>query len=291
MAIHRINPAGAPINAPSGTTAPVETVMRPTPTEPKSAPQPSRKLPTDRVAFNKQLDIMRAYGLASQGGTKAVHYSTAAEMVQMAPNSVSLMNTFLVDSGFVQKSGNDFIPDRALIEFGQAHSWNPDGAPRKLAPLLRRTWFGERMVMKLRFRSMSTEDMLADLAVQIGAGKEFESQITTLVDFAVVGGIVRRDGAQLSLGDLATDNEPGPAPSPPPQENAAMPTPEPRNEPPAVKAGAVATGFMSTEGGIQFHVAIKVDMAEMAGWSPDRISAFFSGVAQVLAAKKGTETI
>jgi hypothetical protein len=32
-------------------------------------------------------------------------------------------------------------------------------------------------------------------------------------------------------------------------------------------------------------------LAEMAGWSPDRIAAFFAGLAQVLAAKKGTEEI
>jgi hypothetical protein len=36
---------------------------------------------------------------------------------------------------------------------------------------------------------------------------------------------------------------------------------------------------------VQFHVSVKVDMAEFAGWSADRITAFFGGIAQVLAAK------
>jgi hypothetical protein len=48
---------------------------------------------------------------------------------------------------------------------------------------------------------------------------------------------------------------------------------------------------MTTEGAVQFHVAIRVSMQEMSGWTPDRITAFFAGLAQVLAAKKGTEEL
>lgn len=41
----------------------------------------------------------------------------------------------------------------------------------------------------------------------------------------------------------------------------------------------------STEGVVQFHVSVKVDMAEFAHWQADRIAAFFNGIAAVLAAK------
>lgn len=266
--------------------------------EPKSAqskvtstepPQPSRKLPTERVAFTKQIDILRAYGLASAGGTKAVHYSAAAEVVKMSPATVALMNTFMVDNGFVQKAGNDFIPDKALIEFAQAYSWNPETASKKLAPLIRRTWFGERMVLRLQFRPMPIEDMVSDLAGQIGAAPEFKSNIETLIDYGVTAGLVRRDGNQLVLGDIS---EAPTAEAQRPSTESPMPQPEPKPDPMSRPSpGSVGTGFMSTEGGVQFHVAIKVDMKEMAGWTPDRIAAFFSGLAQVLAAKKGTEQV
>jgi len=54
--------------------------------------------------------------------------------------------------------------------------------------------------------------------------------------------------------------------------------------------GEVTTAFATpTEGVVQFHVAVPVDMKEFAGWSPDRITAFFSGIAQVLAAKRTIE--
>lgn len=40
-------------------------------------------------------------------------------------------------------------------------------------------------------------------------------------------------------------------------------------------------------GSIRFSVDVSVDMKELSGWSADRINAFFSGVAQILAAQKG----
>lgn len=287
MAVQKIATVGASVNPGGATITP-----HPAAVEASKGPAlPSRKLPTDRISFAKQLDILRAYGLASAGGTKAVHYTDVAEVIEMSANSVSLMNTFMADNHFAVRSGNDFMPDRALIEFSQAHGWNPENAPKKLAPLIQRTWFGDRMLIRLKFRAMSVDDMVADLASQIGAGKEFKPQIETLIEYAVACGLVRRDGTQLSIGDQATaDADAALSPPLPTQENP-MPQPETRTDPPAPKVGTVATGFMSTEGGIQFHVGIKVDMSEMAGWTPDRIAAFFSGIAQVLAAKKGAETI
>ena len=40
---------------------------------------------------------------------------------------------------------------------------------------------------------------------------------------------------------------------------------------------------------MQFHVSVRVDMKEFSGWQPDRIAAFFGGIAQVLAAKGTVE--
>jgi hypothetical protein len=44
-----------------------------------------------------------------------------------------------------------------------------------------------------------------------------------------------------------------------------------------------------TEGVVQFHISVKVEMAEFSNWKPDRIAAFFGGIAQVLAAKAAVE--
>jgi hypothetical protein len=57
-----------------------------------------------------------------------------------------------------------------------------------------------------------------------------------------------------------------------------------------VSKGAVSTAFVQpTEGVVQFHVSVKVDMNEFASWRPDRITAFFGGIAAVLRAKGKVE--
>lgn len=70
------------------------------------------------------------------------------------------------------------------------------------------------------------------------------------------------------------------------------PTPESEPEPQGNdrSRSAVSPSYVhQTAGGVQFQVNVNVDMSEFAGWSADRISAFFSGIAQVLAAKGALE--
>ena len=45
------------------------------------------------------------------------------------------------------------------------------------------------------------------------------------------------------------------------------------------------------EGKVQFHISVRVDMAEFATWKPARIAAFFNGIAQVLATKARADEI
>jgi len=233
------------------------------------AKSPTKRLPTYRIKFTKQLEIIRVYGIKSQNG-KAAHYKD------------------LVENGFLERNGDATLATKPVIDFALAHNWSTESAPRKLAPIIRNSWFGKILLEKLAFRSMNEDEAIADLAGEIAAEPEYKPQIGTLIEYAVATGLVRRDGSQLSLGDEAT------APSPEtsaPRAERIQTMPEQRDDPSPRSPASVATGFMNTEGAVQFHVSIKVSMQEMSGWTPDRISAFFAGLAQVLAAKKGTENI
>jgi len=254
-------------------------------------PQPTKRLPTERIRFPKQLDIIRAYGIRSDNGTRPANYKEVAEDVSIHPNTVVLLVRFLVENGFLERIGNEMMPTRPVIEFTQAHNWSPENAPRKLAPLVQRSWFGELLLRKLRFRSLPEEEALAELAGAIAAGPEYKPQIATLVDYAVACGLVRRDGTLLTLGEESLGAAPGAAATAPDKTEEATPVARDDRQTPARSTSSVTTGFMTTEGIVQFHVDVRVTMKEMAGWAPDRISAFFAGLAQVLAAKKGTEEI
>jgi hypothetical protein len=254
----------------------------------KHKQEPTKRLPTTRIKFSKQLDIIRAYGIKSQNGTRPASYKDAAEVTNIHSNTVALMVGFLVENGFLDRSGNETVPTKPVIDFAQAHSWSSETAPRKLAPIVRNAWFGKLLLDRLAFRSMVEDDAIADLAGAISAEPEYKPQIGTLIDYAVAAGLVRRDGNQLSLGEEAA----APEAMPRRQDRTTQSSEQRDDQPPTSRPSAnVATSFMTTEGAVQFHVSIRVTMQEMAGWSPDRIGAFFAGLAKVLAAKKGTEEI
>lgn len=256
--------------------------------------KPSRTLPTERVVFQKQLNLLRAYAAASSHGNKAVKTADVADIVKMAPTTVSLTNAFFLDVGFVQKTETGFMPAPEVLAFAQAYEWNQDTATQKLAPLLKPTWFANILFPKLAFDKLRESDAIADLGQAATAGTEYKSQLKMLIDYLEAAGLVQRDGEYLRK----TTPQQTTAPTPPaPVERASHPSSGENKEPREVSFGAAGTGrsnvstaFTQMTGGrVQFNISVNVDMAEFSGWSPDRITAFFAGIAQVLAAKGAVE--
>ncbi len=107
--------------------------------------RPTRVLPTERIAFPKQLDLLRAYGALGQGG--AVALKDAAEMVKLNPTTATLANSFFVDNGLLQKSdGGRLVPGPDTIAYARAFQWNPESAARKLEPALTSGWFATTLI-------------------------------------------------------------------------------------------------------------------------------------------------
>lgn len=252
----------------------------------------TKRLPTFRVGFPKQLDALRGYAVLSENGTKSVHYSHVAELIKVHEANVSSMNPFFLENGFIEKQGAGVVPHAALIEYNRAHGWNPETSGQKLAPIVSETWFGRALTRRLQFRAMSDDEAIEALASECMAGPDARSQLKLLLDYCETAGIVRRENGQLMA----------------PKENQNSSTEKPKAEqqssseslrsPPTVSAavanvrptayGSGDAGSMpstASANGINFQVSIKVDLAEMKEWPAERIAAFFSGMAQVLAAQ------
>jgi hypothetical protein len=241
--------------------------------------RPKKTLPTDRIAFPKQLDILRAHAVLSNEGEKPATNMAVGDMVGMTHSTVSLANPFLADIGLLLKNNGGYLPSREAIEFSRANEWGDEQAGHKLAPRIRDAWFGKAILRSLSFSSTMEEDTaLRQLAQEASATPEYRSQVALLLSYMETAGLIERDGSQVRKLDSGRPQ----APSAPTETPAPVPqTPERTSRPQGASGGP--------EGGIQFQVSVNVDMAEMAGWDPERISKFFSGMAQVLAAKGEVE--
>ena len=274
------------MNAPNATNAPAEAAGAKTDTKKssdpkkltKARPEPQEQLPTDRIAFDKQLKFLLAYAAASDNGAKAVSNEDVAGLVEMNASTVSLANAFFVKMGFLARSGREYTPAKEVLEFKLADEWDPEGAPAKLAPLVERSWFAQALRPKLQMRPVDEVEAISDLAQRAMVTPDYKPQLKMLLNYLTRTGLVRQDGDKLTWirkGHDTSESKPTP------------PTEKPR---PSFGGGSHAEQPpIGGQGGINFSVNIAVSAADIGRWSPERIQAFFSGLAAVLAAKAGME--
>ncbi len=263
---------------------PVESAQRPPKPGKKKGDRPTKALPTERITFDKQLNLLRAYAAVSGPGAARALIRDVAKVVRMAPTTVSLANAFFTDIGLLLKADGGFVPSPEIISFNRAYEWNPDSAGHKLAPVIRRAWFSQFLMPRLRYGTITESVAVRDLADAASAGPSYEAQLRILIDYMAVAGVIARDGELIRLGPQAPGAE----------QATELAAPQGDEEHESQKAKSFNRFFAITtakpaEGVVQFHVSVKVDMAEFAGWPAERISAFFNGIAQVLAAKSALE--
>lgn len=255
--------------------------------KPKSKAQresrPSKLLPTERITVAKQLEILRGYAAASSNGASPVSLEKVAAVVDMATTTISLANPFLVSVSLISKTDAGFSPAAEVISFLRAFEWNPETASYKLAPIIERSWFFEAIRPRLSFSPQDEQSILDVLAETAAASPDYKKNLQMLIEFTVQAGLVQREGNQLKLAKPSTASLDSP-------QNGGGKAPEVSVPDQPSKNKIVTTAFAKTaEGAVHFNVSVRVEMAEFAGWQPDRITAFFNGIAEVLKAKANVE--
>jgi hypothetical protein len=249
----------------------------------KERSKPTRTIPSVRINTAKQLDILRAYAAASVNGTKAANINEVAEIVKMAPTTVSTANAFLSSINLITRTeAGTYLPSPEVLAFLRAYEWNPDSASHKLAPLLKESWFGKMIVTRLTFSPMDESAAVTLLADEVSAGPEYQKELKMLLEFLASGGVILREGGQIRLAKQS-DTESSTIATARVEESVE------RKESASPSAARLTTSVAAQPGKFNLAIAIEVDMAEFATWRPERIQAFFRGVAEVLAAKADVE--
>jgi hypothetical protein len=163
---------------------------------------PTKTLPSDRLAFGKQVDALRAFAAVFEAnGNKPVTNDEAGKIINMSGNTVVVTNGFFSDVKLLvrQKDSPALIPAPETLAYYKAHEWDPKTAGEKLKPVLERCWFAEVLVPRLRFRAYDGQEALTVLAEACAASKDYEPRLQVLLEFMVFAGVVARDGSQIKL--------------------------------------------------------------------------------------------
>lgn len=252
-------------------------------TESAQKSKPTKTLPTDRISVGKQLDILRAYAAASMNGTRPATVGEAAEIVKMASATIQIAHAFLSSVNLITRTGTGaYTVSADALAFLKAYEWDKDTASHKLAPTFRNAWFGQALLARITFGPIEEKTAIGVLAEACSAGPEYEKELRMLIEFMAAGGLVIREGGQVRPRPILSPDVPASAPP------AAQPKPQESSEP-AVNASKLNTSVQATPGKFNLNISVEVDMAEFSTWRPERIQAFFRGVAEVLAAKADVE--
>lgn len=254
-------------------------------------PVPTQALPTRRMAFGKQIEILRAYPAVCGASPRPVKNAEIGPLVGLAPETVGFANSFFVAIGLLERSDTGAcIPCAELMAFYRAHQWGPEDAPHKLAPVFQEAWFSKALLPKLRFRPLAEEEAITTLADASAAGPEYRPQLKMVLDYLAAVGITERDNGSIRLTQRAEAAGP-PTNGPPPSSEQSADKPE-DNRASEKRIGQVSTAFTkASNAAIHLSVDFSVDMNEMSTWELDRITRFMKGLAEVMAAKAGMEKV
>ena len=236
--------------------------------------------------MGKQLDLLRAYAIVNEStGGHSATYKQVTDVVKMHESTAQLVTPFFVEIGLLTKMGQQgFNPSVDTLAFQAAYVWNAETAAAKLGPVMAKTWFSAPIITELTFNgSMPLEAAVTKLA-EIAHGQPADRRkLVTIIDLMAAVGLLIRDGGLLrraaTTPAMGVEQSAPPAPQPVQQERESVDR----------QAPMVVTGLHSAAGAVRFNVQVNVDLAEFSGWSPDRITAFFGGIAQVLNAKAAVE--
>jgi hypothetical protein len=168
----------------------------------------TRVLPTDRVGFERQLEILRAYAVASGHEKKTVNNGQVAAILSgIVPSSISLCNQFFSDCGALVAEGRKQLPSDAVFDYQQAYEWDPETAGQKLHSIFSRTWGAKVLLPRLSFRSLSREEAIGFLAEESRAQKAHRRRLSVLLEFLNAAGVVEIDGNVVSRGQLNGNHE------------------------------------------------------------------------------------
>lgn len=177
--------------------------------KPKQVKQkPSKPLPSDRLSFDSQLSILRAYAAASGPSKNPASNADVEKISDISASSVSVCNPFFNDVGLIIREGNKQRPAQNVFDYAHSFEWDAEGAAAKLAPIIEDTWFAEALIPKLAFRALSRDEAVTYLAEESKATLEYKRQLELLLDYLEAAGLIKIEGNTVTKAPLKQHRAP-----------------------------------------------------------------------------------
>lgn len=175
-------------------------------------------LPTDRIAFDRQVEILRAFAACYESnGGKPVGSDQAGDAItpKFSGSTIGVAVPFFVDAGLLARADSGFVPARELVEYNRAFNLSPSEAKRKIRPIIENTWFWKLLGPRVQLSAQNLDDCVGVLAIEAKAEKEHLERVRPMIRFLEFAGIINISGNSVSYlprtGDSMVWGEPNSA--------------------------------------------------------------------------------
>lgn len=256
--------------------------------------RPKRGLPTDRMHFDRQVEVLRTFGRLSGANKRPVDSSDVAGVMGVTAATAGLSTRFFVEAGWLeQPQKGKYAATDALLEY--TRSPRDDESSECEAA----TWLAETVVnswswaalkpLLVNRRSVPKRDAQMVLIREAGAEQGHKGQIDNLLAWLDFAGLITVDQDTVALAPEGHENgEAGSGVNAPEEaENDQPPAPE-REEGQATGRNAVSGPTTGQQAGEQpvvlsFHFSVQMTAADLACLDAEQIRAVYEGVGSVAA--------
>lgn len=234
------------------------------------------------MAKEKQLEVLRAYAAACGDSPRAVANPEVASIIGLKADTVSMVNGFFASLELLTKTDSGYVPSEEVFNYAKAYQWNQETAFWRTSPKFAKSWFAEAILPKLRFKSLTVDEAIGMIGQVAGVGPDVKRELELALWFLEQSGVVERENGTVKIGKTQSPDEEKKDEEKPDANGAAVQKEKPR---------VASSNKTNKVGAIRLNVEINVEMEEIAKWTPERITSFMSGLAQVLAAKGQPENV
>lgn len=248
---------------------------------PNQRARASKSLPTDRLKFEAQIELLQRFGRMSGSQRRPVTSEEIAKAQQVSANTASLNNGFYVDAGWLQRAGRGkYVASDALLAYTQRAQFDPANAQSAaglLADEMKKSWYWQSLEGHIRGGGLPRPEALVILSTEAGAGQEYKIQLENVLQWLQFVGLVQLDEKFVrpgsAAGAVAVEDAPWTGSEDAPDEQTTGDHMDQSNSRAPERKDVV----------LAFSLDFKLGAGELKSLSPDQIRALFEAVGTVAA--------
>jgi hypothetical protein len=180
---------------PGGTT--------PTNTRSTAKARPERPIPTDRLRFDNQLEVLKAVASLSGNNRRGVGAETMSASIGLKGGTGGLNSRFFRSVNWFDAVGRgEYTASPGLLAFQQHINVDPEGLVEATAGMrseIRRSWVWEVVGPMLESGNPVREKAVLLALAQAAGATNHTTQLETIIEWLVWVGVIVRDGEQIRL--------------------------------------------------------------------------------------------